>query len=126
MWISMILIFCLHSWQGTEAIRSISADLSSIRKLKLSPRVFANMTNLQFLEFRGEYDEYCLDLFPQGLQSFPTNLRYLHWIHYPLKSFPENFSAENLVILDLSYSLVEKLWCGVQVIKYMSSFSNLI
>ncbi|PNY14448.1 NBS-containing resistance-like protein, partial [Trifolium pratense] len=101
--------------KGTDAlpaIRSISADLSAIRKLKLSSHVFAKMTNLKFLDFNGWYDQECFDL--QGPQSFPTGLRYLHWIHYPLKSFPEKFSAENLVILDLSRGLVEKLWSGVQ------------
>ncbi|XP_045830287.1 disease resistance protein RPV1-like isoform X1 [Trifolium pratense] len=101
--------------KGTDAlpaIRSIRADLSVIRKLKLSSHVFAKMTNLKFLDFNGWYDQECFDL--QGPQSFPTGLRYLHWIHYPLKSFPEKFSAENLVILDLSRGLVEKLWSGVQ------------
>ncbi|KAK2432618.1 disease resistance protein RPV1 [Trifolium repens] len=101
--------------KGTDAlpaIRSIRADLSVIRKLKLSSHVFAKMTNLKFLDFNGWYDQDCFDL--QGPQSFPSGLRYLHWIHYPLKSFPEKFSAENLVILDLSRGLVEKLWSGVQ------------
>ncbi|MED6210198.1 hypothetical protein PIB30_061914 [Stylosanthes scabra] len=35
-------------------------------------------------------------------------------MHYPLDSLPTNFSAENLVILDLSFNLMEKLWCGVK------------
>ena len=99
--------------------------------MMLSSHAFAKMTNLQFLDFRGEYefgedflwnqkyDRDCLVFLPQGLQSFPTNLRYLSWMNYPLKSFPEKFSAKNLVILDLSDSLVEKLWCGVQVIEYI-------
>jgi len=91
------------------------------------------MTNLKFLDFHGEYVEYVhgkhnqdyLDLLPKGLQSFRTDLKYLHWIRYPLKSLPKKFSAENLVILGLSYSLVEKLSCGVQVIELVSSGSNL-
>ncbi|XP_024637232.2 putative disease resistance protein At4g11170 isoform X1 [Medicago truncatula] len=116
----------LENDKGTDVIRSISVDLSGRRKLMLSSHAFAKMTNLQFLDFRGEYefgedflwnqkyDRDCLVLLPQGLQSFPTDLRYLSWMNYPLKSFPEKFSAKNLVILDLSDSLVEKLWCGVQ------------
>jgi len=92
--------------------------LSTIRNLKLSPNVFDKMTNLQFLDFR---DIDGLDRIPEGLQSFPNDLKYLHWICYPLKSLPEMFSAENLVILDLSGSLLENLWCGVQVIEYVSS-----
>jgi hypothetical protein len=93
-----------------------------MRKLKLSPHVFDKMTDLQFLNFR---DIEGFDCFPQGLQSFPRGIKYLHWTYCPLKSLPEKFSAENLVILDLSYSLLEKLWCGVQVIGYLSSKLNL-
>ncbi|KAJ1419291.1 Leucine-rich repeat 3 [Sesbania bispinosa] len=72
------------------------------------------MSRLQFLDFHSGIGEDSLDLLPQGLNSLSTNLRYLHWMHYPLKSLPEKFSAKNLVILDLSYSQVEKLWHGVQ------------
>ncbi|XP_045829029.1 putative disease resistance protein At4g11170 isoform X2 [Trifolium pratense] len=118
----------LENEKGTDAtIRSIRGDLSGNRKLYLGPHAIAKMTNLQFLDFRGKnkpfdillylkekHDQNCMILLPQGLQSFPPDIRYLHWKHYPLKSFPETFSAENLVMLDLSYSLVEKLWCGVQ------------
>jgi hypothetical protein len=80
------------------------------------------MTNLQFLDFCGNLVDY--DIFPQGLESFPTDLRYLHWM-YPLKSFPKKFSAENLVILEIFDSRLEKLWCGVQVIEYVSIRLNL-
>ncbi|XP_027337256.1 disease resistance protein RML1A-like [Abrus precatorius] len=104
----------LNNNKGNEAIKSMRIDLSAVRKLKLNPTVFEKMTNLQFLDFHGEYDQDWLDIFPQGLQSLSNNLRYLNWTHYPLKSLPENFSAKNLVILDLSYSKVEKLWNGVQ------------
>ncbi|KEH28846.1 disease resistance protein (TIR-NBS-LRR class) [Medicago truncatula] len=108
------ICYVLENDKGTDAIRSIRVNLSSVWMLKLSPHVFAKMTNLKFLNFFGGYDNDCLDLLPRGLQSFPNDLRYLRWVCYPLKSFPENFSAENLVILNLRYSKVEKLWCGVQ------------
>nr|WIL59979.1 nodulation protein [Melilotus officinalis] len=107
-----IICDILKNDKVTDAIRSITVDLSTIGNLKLSPHVFAKMTNLQFLDFHGTYDDH-LKL-PQGLQSFPTDLRYLKWINYPLKSFPKKFSADNLVILDLSFGEEEKLWCGVQ------------
>jgi hypothetical protein len=112
--------FLLHLWQGSDAIRSIDGCLSACRNLNLSRHVFDKMTNLKFLHLsESGYSNDCSVLLPQGLQSFPTNLRYLSWMNYPLKSLPEKFSAENLVILDLSYSLLEKLWCGVQVIGYL-------
>ncbi|KAK7349754.1 hypothetical protein VNO77_07390 [Canavalia gladiata] len=104
----------LQNDKGTKATRSIRVHLSLIRKLKLSPHIFTKMSKLQFLYFPSRYDEDGSDLLPYGLQSFPIELRYLAWMHYPLKYLPEKFSAENLVILDLSYSEVEKLWDGVQ------------
>jgi hypothetical protein len=112
-----------------------------MRKLKLSPHVFDKMTKLRYLYFHDIDHDFAdemtklrylyfrdidgFDRLPQWLQSFSTDLRYLHWMHCPLKSFPEKFSAENLVILNLSYSLLEKLWCGVQVTGYVSSKLNL-
>jgi hypothetical protein len=92
--------------------------LPTLRKLKLSPSTFANMRNLQFLYVPNVYDHDSFDLLPQGLHSMPPELRYLCWMHYPLKSLPDEFSAEKLVILDLSYSRVEKLWHGMQVRNY--------
>jgi hypothetical protein len=82
------------------------------------------MRNLKFLYVPSAYDQDGFNLLPQGLQYMPPELRYLCWMHYPLKSLPDEFSAEKLVILDLSYSRVEKLWHGVQVIKHQLSLQN--
>ncbi|XP_068473769.1 disease resistance protein RPV1-like [Phaseolus vulgaris] len=101
----------LQNNKGTEAIRSIRGDSSVVKNLRLSPYTFTKMSKLQFLYFPSED---VFDLLPQGLHSLPVELRYLAWTHYPLKSLPENFSAEKLVILDLSDSQVENLWDGVQ------------
>ena len=86
------------------------------------------MSKLQFLNFYSNisqealYDPDGLEslwneglYLPQGLESLPNELRYISWMHYPLESLPTNFSAENLVILDLSYNRMEKLWHGVKV-----------
>nr|KYP35156.1 TMV resistance protein N [Cajanus cajan] len=102
----------LKNNKGTESIRSIRADLSVTRKLKLSPDMFTKMSKLRFLFLPSECDQDGFDLLPHGLQSFPVELRFLVWTHYPLKSLPQSFSAENLVVLDLSYSHIEKLWDG--------------
>ncbi|XP_027337257.1 disease resistance protein RML1A-like [Abrus precatorius] len=105
----------LKNDKGTRAIRSIKTHLSTIKKLTLSPHIFAKMSQLQFLDLHSsEYDQDCLDLLPQGFQYLSSDIRYLHWMHYPLKSLPDKFSAKNLVVLDMSYSQVEKLWDGVQ------------
>ena len=76
------------------------------------------MNRLQFLEISGKCEKDCFDkhsILAEGLQISANELRFLCWYHYPLKSLPENFSAEKLVILDMSNSQLEKLWDGVQV-----------
>ncbi|XP_052110454.1 disease resistance protein RPV1 isoform X2 [Arachis duranensis] len=114
-------------YQGSEAIRSISFNFSAIKDLQLSQEVFAKMSKLRFLNFYSNISQeamYSSDglpsswnkglCLPQGLDSLSNEVRYLSWMHYPLDSLPTNFSAENLVILDLSFNRMEKLWCGVK------------
>ncbi|MED6159029.1 hypothetical protein PIB30_038624 [Stylosanthes scabra] len=99
--------------QGSEAIRSLKFSYSkaTVRDMQFSPLVFSKMSKLRFLDFYGEQD---LLKLPEGLQQLPSRLRYLRWTYYPLNSLPKEFSAENLVILELPYSKVEKLWSGIQ------------
>nr|KYP35153.1 TMV resistance protein N [Cajanus cajan] len=120
LWDSDDIYKILKNNKGTEAIRSIRTHLSVIKKLKLSPDIFVRMSKLQFMDFHSENEFDGLDILPEGLEYLPTELRYLRWMNYPLKSLPDSFSAENLVILDLSYSRLETLWHGEQV--NMSSF----
>ncbi|RDX65108.1 hypothetical protein CR513_56264, partial [Mucuna pruriens] len=40
-----------------------------------------------------------VDILAKGLKFLATELRFLIWKNYPLKSLPEKFSAEKLVIL---------------------------
>ncbi|XP_061361192.1 putative disease resistance protein At4g11170 [Gastrolobium bilobum] len=96
--------------KGTEAIRSIQVNLFAFKPLKLNPHIFAKMSKLHFLQIDGIVTSDYLNYLPEGLQSLPTELRYLNWMNYPLKSLPEKFSAEKLVLLYLSHSSVEKLW----------------
>ncbi|XP_057458185.1 disease resistance protein Roq1-like isoform X2 [Lotus japonicus] len=105
----------LENDKGTDAIRIMRMNLSKIKSsnLKFSSNMFSRMRKLQFLDFYGEREDYP-DILPEGLQSLPNKLRYLRWMNYPLKSLPEKFSAEKLVMLDMTYSNVEILWDGVQ------------
>ncbi|KAK7349762.1 hypothetical protein VNO77_07399 [Canavalia gladiata] len=107
-------LLCQESKEGVESIRSIRMHLSAVRMLKLNPHIFTSMSKLQFLDFDCEYNEGCVNLFSQGIQSLPSELRYLRWMNYPLKSLPKDFLAEKLVILDFSYNQVEKLWHEVE------------
>ncbi|RDX66887.1 Disease resistance protein TAO1, partial [Mucuna pruriens] len=96
---------------------SILIHLATIKKKKLSPQIFAKMSRLQFLENSAKYNDDLFDqlyLLAEGLEFFTTELRFLYWANYPLKSLPEIFSAKNLVILTLQDGNMEKLWNGVK------------
>nr|WIL59963.1 nodulation protein [Melilotus officinalis] len=106
----------LKTNKGSEAIRSIAADLSMMKELQLNTKVFAKMSKLQYLDI---YSKGCCGVFPihrqslylpKGLESLPNELRYLRWSHYPLESLPSKFNGKKLVVLNLRYSKVKKLW----------------
>ncbi|KAK4267282.1 hypothetical protein QN277_024082 [Acacia crassicarpa] len=98
---------------GTKAIQSITLNLAKIEELCLTPQVFAEMSELKFLRLsQNDADEQILRL-PQGLESLPNELRFLHWDCCPLKSLPSTFHPESLVELNMNWSRVEKLWDGV-------------
>lgn len=101
--------------QGTKATRGITLDLSKIEDLYLSPRVFARMPKLKFLQIYSSISKEQVLYLPKGLKSLPIELRSLHWDGYPLKSLPSTFSAEKLVTLEMRNSQVRKLWHGTQV-----------
>jgi len=81
------------------------------------------MDKLQYLDIYGKGDNAFLRIsrslyLPQGLESLPNELRYLRWAHYPLESLPPKFNGEKLVVLNLQYSQVKKLWNKKKVRKY--------
>lgn len=98
--------------QGTESILGISLDMSKTRDIHLSPRAFARMQNLRFLEFYSNDNKVFAF---QGLESMFVELRYFHWHGCPFKSLLSNFCPYNLAMLDMPHSRVEQLWDGVQV-----------
>ncbi|XP_022633905.1 disease resistance protein RML1B-like [Vigna radiata var. radiata] len=80
----------------------------------LSPQIFA-MRKLKFLEISGvnenTYDQVILG---EGAQFLATELRFVCWDEFPMKSLPESFNAEKLVIMELRISRMRKLWDGVK------------
>ncbi|XP_065875759.1 disease resistance protein RPV1-like isoform X2 [Euphorbia lathyris] len=100
---------------GTEKVEGIFLDTSKIPEVNLSYRAFANMHNLRLLKiYNSGSENNCKLYFPDGLEFLSDKLSYLHWEQYPLSSMPSNFTAENLVELNLTYSNIKQLWSGVQ------------
>ena len=91
--------------------------MCKIQDTDLNPAVFAKMYNLRLLKVynSNKLAKTCKLGFPNGLKSLPDTLRYLHWCRYPLKSLPSDFSPENLVVLEMPHSQVERLWDQDQV-----------
>ena len=105
--------------QGTEAIESITLDMSEIDGLSLHPQTFARMYKLKFLDIHSWDGEHRLCA-PEGIESLSDELRIFRWEDYPSKSLPLSFCAEKVVEIRMPFSRLEKLWEGVQVFKFFS------
>ena len=74
----------------------------------LNTEAFENMHHLRLLklsnfQLSGNYE------------VFPKRVIWLYWRGFHLKSLPNNFPLENLVVLDLRYSKFEQVWNGNKV-----------
>ncbi|KAJ6348595.1 hypothetical protein OIU77_006219 [Salix suchowensis] len=121
------VVHVMEENKGTKEIEGISLDISKLsRQIHLKPDAFAMMDSLRFLKFY--FDHFSEDnkdkilLPPIGLTYLSNKLVYFHWDGFPSISLPQNFCAEHLVELNLSYSKVEKLWTGVQDIGNLRNF----
>ncbi|XP_020413544.1 protein SUPPRESSOR OF npr1-1, CONSTITUTIVE 1-like [Prunus persica] len=97
-------------------VQAISIDWFEIESLHLKDANFEKMYQLRWLRV-GYCHLLCgnssLQKYPLIVSlDFPNSLRYLDWYYkYPLKSLPSKFSAQNLVVLEMSYSqVVGQLW----------------
>ncbi|KAL5543692.1 hypothetical protein UlMin_007476 [Ulmus minor] len=110
LWTSQDVSYVLNNNKGTEAIEGIYFPPGELR-LHLRPDVFENMCKLRLLKI----DFFTWGVYINGaLKYLPNSLTYLHLANYPGKSLPSNFNAQNLVELDMPYSMLEQLWDGVQ------------
>ncbi|XP_020223506.2 disease resistance-like protein DSC1 [Cajanus cajan] len=104
----------LKNNKGTDAVEGIILDVSQIRVLPLSYETFSRMINIRFLKFYMGRSRTCNLRLPSGLESLPNKLMYLQWDGYPSKSLPSTFCPDNLVVLSMMESHVEKLWDGTK------------
>ncbi|KAL0760866.1 hypothetical protein Bca101_077016 [Brassica carinata] len=105
---------------GTDDVRGIFLDMSEATKnIPLERMTFINMCNLRYLKI---YDSSCPRqcksdcklCFPDGLLFPLEEIRYLHWVKFPLEELPPDFKPRNLVDLRLPYSKIERVWEGVK------------
>ncbi|KAI5315214.1 hypothetical protein L3X38_044390 [Prunus dulcis] len=97
----------LTNYEGDGHVQAISTDLYEIQRLHsaLEHANFEKMYQLRFLCVRSFRKSSIVSL------DLPNSLRFLQWHGYPLKSLPSKFSAQNLVVLDISSDKVgPQLW----------------
>ncbi|XP_024013795.1 disease resistance protein RPS4 [Eutrema salsugineum] len=103
--------------EGAE-VRGIFLNMNEMkREMSLDSRTFEPMRNLRYLKI---YSSHCpqqckpnnkINL-PDGLNFPLKEIRYLHWVEFPLKEIPPDFNPHNLVDLKLPYSKIERIWSG--------------
>ncbi|KAF2595939.1 hypothetical protein F2Q68_00007460 [Brassica cretica] len=92
----------LEKNKGASYVRAIFLDLSDItRKMSFHSHAFAKMSYLRYLKiYSSQCPQECdRDIklnFPEGLQLPLNEVRCLHWLKFPLKEVPQDFSPENL------------------------------
>ncbi|KAL0793465.1 hypothetical protein Bca101_064842 [Brassica carinata] len=114
---------------GTESVLGISLDISELdRELSISARGFNGMTNLLFLKFytnlgKKEVKKEVNVHLPHGLDYLCPKLRLLHWEAFPMRCMPSHFFPENLVVLVMEASKLEKLWNEAQPLRSLKCMS---
>ncbi|XP_070681489.1 disease resistance protein RUN1-like isoform X3 [Malus domestica] len=96
---------------GTETVKSIILDLGHSYEGCLIVKAFDRMTKLRLLKI----GTFSIQHLTGSLKFVSSELRFLSWSCFPLKSLPSNFQFENLVGLDMQYSHIDRLWEGTQL-----------
>ncbi|XP_010536628.1 PREDICTED: disease resistance protein LAZ5-like [Tarenaya hassleriana] len=113
-------IGALKNKVGTEILRGIYLDTSKLpEETYIDSDAFVEMRKLRYLKI---YNSQCprdcgADSkihFPDGLKLPLEEIRYLHWLRFPLKELPQDFNPKNLIDLRLPYSKIQLVWRDVK------------
>ncbi|XLR33435.1 hypothetical protein S83_061335 [Arachis hypogaea] len=107
--------------KGTQAIESITLNMSEIDTIRLHPETFERMPELKLVRFHAPNfrNKLCA---PEGITSLPKKLSYFHWDEFSLKSLPSSFGVERIVEIIMPNSGLQTLWEGEQVWKETTLF----
>ncbi|KAL0760847.1 hypothetical protein Bca101_076997 [Brassica carinata] len=119
-----IIAILLNKAKATK-VRGIFLDMSDVGKMSLGSDTFKYMGDLRYLKiynssFPKDGEATCNLYFRDGLQFQLEEIRYLHWLKFPLKKLPEDFNPKNLIDLNLPYSRIEQVWDGEKARKLQS------
>jgi hypothetical protein len=99
-----ILMLFFGYFQGTDAVEGLALDAQA----SFSTKPFTKMRRLKLFQIKGAH-------LVGSYSLLPKELIWLCWFRCPLKSLPSDFHLNDLVILDMQYSNVRRLWKGTKV-----------
>ncbi|CAL5340882.1 unnamed protein product [Camellia sinensis] len=96
--------FGIFSWQ------TVGITLRNSDKIALEVDAFARMHKLKLLQLKN--------LQVNGsFENFPKGLRWLSWHGFSFNSICDDFPLDNLVVLDMQYSNLQKVWEGTKFLE---------
>ncbi|XP_010481618.1 PREDICTED: disease resistance protein LAZ5-like [Camelina sativa] len=123
--------------QKIKKVRGIFLDTAKVENgIPIDPNIFIERFNQQNLRYLKIYDSLCpqqcdVDCkvnLPDGLEFPFQEIRYLHWLKFPLDELPPDFNPENLIDLRLPYSKIKRVWEAVKETPWLKwvdlSYSN--
>ncbi|CAN6722125.1 unnamed protein product [Malus baccata var. baccata] len=102
----------LRDKNGTKKIQGIVLNMlmlpaHSTNETVLETNAFEKMRKLQLLHLSHVRLDGCY-------ADFPTRLRWLWWLQFPLDSIPIDFPLGCLIVLDMQYSSLRQVWKGTK------------
>ncbi|GMP63342.1 hypothetical protein CsSME_00025070 [Camellia sinensis var. sinensis] len=98
------LCFGIFSWQ------TVGIALRNSNKIALEVDAFARMHKLKLLQLKN--------LQVNGsFENFPKGLRWLCWHGFSFNSICDDFPLDKLVVLDMQYSNLQKVWEGTKFLE---------
>ncbi|CAN6722311.1 unnamed protein product [Malus baccata var. baccata] len=105
----------LRKKNGTKKIQGLVLDMRNhpanspinTNETVLETNAFARMRNLQLLHLSHIRLDGCYT-------DFPTGLRWLCWLEFPLDSIPIDFPLENVIVLEMQYSSLRQVCKGTK------------
>ncbi|CAH8358338.1 unnamed protein product [Eruca vesicaria subsp. sativa] len=116
LWHQEDIIDVLKNVEEGEKVRGIFLNMDEMkREISLDSCTFEPMHDLRYLKiYSSGCPQQCrpsnkINL-PDGLKFSLEEVRYLHWLEFPLMEVPPDFNPHNLVDLKLPYSKIEQIW----------------
>ncbi|XP_048422834.1 disease resistance protein RPV1-like [Pyrus x bretschneideri] len=105
----------LREKNGTQTIQGLALDMRmhlankpiNTNETVLETNAFERMRNLQLLHLSHVRLDGCY-------ADFPTRLRWLCWLQFPLDSIPVDLPSECLIVLEMQHSSLRQVWKGTK------------